>query len=729
MHDVEATPPSAAVLVGGSGFVGSATAAALRVAGCAVTVVDVVPPPDRALDAGVEWRRCDLLVDDIELPDGDVVLFVGNGDPRTRWRWHQPLQTVVTTGRLAPSLAGRDVTLCSTLEVYGSAPAPLTEHSPNVLPWDDDQLWKWLDRGRPLFDRPCPPWTAAEWCRELLAADPTGRWMYGMAKRAQELLVAEAVGENRLTVLRLANTVGAGQERVVSRLARRADDGRTLEVSHPVLRSFLPADHVARVFLGAPGPGTYIVGSESVELMSIAEHLVGSVGHARSAPPEDEADTAVGDPAVADTAVADPAVADTAAADRRPKVIGVPPGPQDSCGDVRATALDALGLGVGHWSTWIDDAVRSILDPAAAEIHPPVGVVVPPRCVSPDVVTHRQQSALWSGAVKHGNQWSTELEEQLTKELAIGADRQLLATTSGTDALRIMCGAICGPASPGQVVALPSYTFPATAEVVAQLGYLIRFVDVDPVHWTMDAASLAAALEPGDVAAVVAVDTFGNPVDYPALQQVCDRAGVPLLADSAAALGSRVGEDPVGTQAVAHSFSMSFAKVLSAGGAGGAVVLPTDVDPNGPFGWTRSALMNELHAIVALDQLEVLGELVDRRNRNADLYSAAAAHLGLDHQRARPGTRHSWVHFVLRIPGGTARRDQVSSELAALGVGTKAYFDPLHRDTAYDCLRVDGPELSVTDELGDQSLAVPMSSELNDEAIDRICIVLDRVLG
>ena len=84
-------------------------------------------------------------------------------------------------------------------------------------------------------------------------------------------------------MLRLANTVGAGQERVVSRLARRAADGRALEVSHPVLRSFLPADHVARVFLGAPGPGTFIVGSESVELMSIAEHLVDSVGPGRSA--------------------------------------------------------------------------------------------------------------------------------------------------------------------------------------------------------------------------------------------------------------------------------------------------------------------------------------------------------------------------------------------------------------------------------------------------------------
>ncbi len=681
----------AAVLVGGSGFVGSATASALRAEGWQVTVVDLSPPPAAALDDGVEWRRCDLLVDDISLPDGDVVLFVGNGDPRTRWLWHQPLQTVVTTGRLLPALTDRHVTLCSTLEVYGSSPAPLTEDAPLVLPWSDEQLRSWLERGSHLFEAPCPPWTAARWCRELLDADPTGRWVYGMAKRAQELLVTGAA-PGRATVLRLANTVGPGQERVVSRLSRRAAHGRTMEVSHPVLRSFVPADHVARVVMGDPGPGVFIVGSESVELMSVAEHLVDSIGDGAS-------------------------------------VRSVAAGEQDSCGDVRSTALDGLGLGVAPVASWLDRSVASILDPASVRIHPPIGVVVPPRAARPDVVTDRQQQVLWSGAVKHGNQWSAELEERLTKELALGTGHRLLATTSGTDALRIMCGAICGPAAPGQVVALPSYTFPATAEVVAQLGYGIRFVDVDPLHWTMDPASLREALAPGDVAAAVAVDTFGNPVDYPGLQQVCDAAGVVLLADSAAALGSRIGDEAVGTQAVGHSFSMSFAKVLSAGGAGGAVVLPADLDVDGPYGWTRSALMNELHAIVALDQLDLLSEMVDRRNRNADLYADAAARLGLDHQRTRPGARHSWVHFVLRIPGGASERNRVAAALAGLGVGTKEYFVPLHTDSAVASVQVDGPALDVTDLLGQECLAVPMSSELNDEAIDRICIAIEHALG
>ena len=318
----------------------------------------------------------------------------------------------------------------------------------------------------------------------------------------------------------------------------------------------------------------------------------------------------------------------------------------------------------------------------------------------------------------------------MSATLELDAGQRLLATTSGTDALRIMCGAMCGPAAPGQVAVLPSFTFPATAEVVAQLGYRIRFVDVDPIHWTMDADSLREALAPGDVAFVVAVDTFGHPADYPALQSECDAAGVPLLADSAAALGTTWKGRPVGTQAIAHAYSMSFAKVLSAGGAGGAVVLPEGVALDGPFGWTRSALMNELHAVVALDQLAVLEDMVVRRNRCADLYMEAGDRLGLDYQRVHPDARHSWVHFVYRIEGGPAERDRLSAEMARLGVGTKAYFLPLHSDGGdFGSVRVDGPTLRTTDQLGEQALAVPMSSELNDEMVDRICIALESALS
>lgn len=680
----------AAVLVGGAGFVGTATAERLCARGWDVTVVDVAPPPERVLEAGATWMRTDLLADEINLPPGEVVVLVGNGDPRTRWQWHQPLQTVVTTGRLLPALAGRSVTLCSTLEVFGTAAPPLTEDREPALPWNDEKLWRWIEHGRSHFDGPCAPWEVAAWCRDLVEADPTGRWVYGMVKRAQELLVLDAVGRDAVRVLRMANTVGSGQERVVARFARRAAADRTLQVSHPVRRSFLPVGHIAEIVAADVQPGIYVVGSPSVELLSVAEQIVARTGGGTIETTE---------------------------------VVS-----EDSCGVVGTTRLDDLGLGVPPPERWLADACDAILTLDGVRIHPPIGVVVPPRAARPDVVVERQQAALWSGAVKHGNRWSSELEDRLHEQLGLDDSSRVFATTSGTDALRLICGALCGPAREGQVAVVPSFTFPATAEVVAQLGYRVRFADIDPNHWTMDSGSLRAALAPGDVAFVLAVDTFGHPVDYPTLQQVCDEFDVPLLADSAASFGSAIGGRPIGAQALGHAFSMSFAKVLSAGGAGGAAVLPADTDVDGPFGWTRSALMNELHAVVALDQLDHLGALVDHRARGADQYAAAAARLGLGHQLVRPDVIHSWVHFVLRVPGGDATRERVAAALADLGVGTKSYFVPLHWDPAFDAVRAEGPPLPVTDELGEQCLAVPMSSELNDESFDRICATIEHVV-
>ena len=149
-----------------------------------------------------------------------------------------------------------------------------------------------------------------------------------------------------------------------------------------------------------------------------------------------------------------------------------------------------------------------------------------------------------------------------------------------------------------------------------------------------------SALSPGDVALVVAVDTFGHPVDYAALHIGVPAAGVPLLADSAAALGSSIDGRPVGTQAIGTCVLDELRE--------GAVRRRRRAEPSwsrptptwrDPFGWTRSALMSELHAIVALDQLDVLDDMVTRRNRFAALYADTARRLGLSPPTG--STRHA----------------------------------------------------------------------------------------
>src|SRR5215217_270955 len=233
--------PNAFVLVGGAGFVGTAATSFLRKGGAHVTVIDR-RPPRRHADAAITWIKCDLLTDRIHLPEGRVVILVGNGDPRPRWPWTLALDIVVTTARLLPALQGRSVTLISSVEVYGDAQPPLAEDTPSSLPWSTAEVEAWCDDVRLAAREPCPPWRVAALCRRLADADPSQRWVYGLAKLAQELLVRTAVSKNDCTILRLANTFGVGQERVVTRLIRSALANRSVAVTPTAVRSFLPVE-------------------------------------------------------------------------------------------------------------------------------------------------------------------------------------------------------------------------------------------------------------------------------------------------------------------------------------------------------------------------------------------------------------------------------------------------------------------------------------------------------
>jgi dTDP-4-amino-4,6-dideoxygalactose transaminase/nucleoside-diphosphate-sugar epimerase len=667
------------IVLGGAGFVGSRAAAILRRHGARVVVVDRNPPPRELTQTGVAWIDRDVLLDDVELPEGHVLVSLGSGNPRPRWTWTLPLEVALTTARIAPQLAGRDVTLVSSIEVYGRAGGPLAEHVSPVLPWGFDVLDRWCEDAMAAAAGPCPPWRVARLCRSLADGDPSGRWVYGAAKLIQEAVVRATVPDHRLTVLRLANTFGIGQERLVVRLTRRALAGRELRVTSSV-RSFLPVEDVARVVLAALGPGTFNVGGRPVRLTELA----GAIREVcRSDAPID---------------------------------IVAPPS-DDSCGQVDTSRLAAAGLAVGDVFAALPRLARALAasPPLFSSSLP---VIVPPRPARPDELADRQQAALWSGRTKAGNRWSRELARGLAERLEV-EDQRLLVTTSGTDALRLAVVATVGPARPGEAAAVPSFTFPATAEAVAQLGYKVRFVDVDPQTWTMDPADLERVIAESAVRVAVVVDTFGNPADYDGLRAICRDRDVALVADSAAALGSRHAGRPIGHQADAHAFSTSFAKALTAGGAGGAVVVPAGTDLGH---WTRSKLMDELHAVSALDQLAVFDDLLERRAAIARVYAEAVERFPQAQiQGVRRGNCHSHVHWVLRVPA--AVRAPLMAALGELGIGTRDYFRALHR-IGWRSDRL----LPVTERLHTEVVALPMSSELTIEDADLVAVGIDCAL-
>jgi dTDP-4-amino-4,6-dideoxygalactose transaminase len=125
--------------------------------------------------------------------------------------------------------------------------------------------------------------------------------------------------------------------------------------------------------------------------------------------------------------------------------------------------------------------------------------------------------------------------------------------------------------------------------------------------------------------------------------------------------------------------------------------------------------MNELHAVVALDQLSVLGDLVRWRAEVAAVYAG----LPLETQLVRDGDRHSYVHWVARV----ADRDGLQRRLAELGVGTKPYFAAVHRGPLGA-----GGSLAVTDALHTEALALPLSSEMTVEQAERVVAAVRRSL-
>ena len=157
-------------------------------------------------------------------------------------------------------------------------------------------------------------------------------------------------------------------------------------------------------------------------------------------------------------------------------------------------------LGAADGPARLDRTLRSFVTGLAADrlpaFSPPLPVVLPPRPRRPDLVAVRMQACLDTGRVK-GGRWATELATRLRDELTLPDDSALLLTASGSAAVRLAVQAVAGPVRPGDVAVLPSFTFAATGEILAQLGYTLRFCDVRPDTWTMDPDSLAAALAGG----------------------------------------------------------------------------------------------------------------------------------------------------------------------------------------------------------------------------------------
>jgi dTDP-4-amino-4,6-dideoxygalactose transaminase len=320
---------------------------------------------------------------------------------------------------------------------------------------------------------------------------------------------------------------------------------------------------------------------------------------------------------------------------------------------------------------------------------------------------------------------AAQLEERVA-ELA-GA-RHGVALASGTAAMHLsLAGLGIGP---GDEVITSPITWPATGNVVVHLGALPVFVDVREEDLNIDPALAIEAITPR-TKAIMPVDLGGQPSDLDPLVAT----GIPVVEDAAHAIEAEYRGRKIGSIAHATCFSLYATKNVAAGEGG---MVTTDDDDlaeaireyrlmrrgDGSLYDIRvagfKANLSDIHAAIALCQLDKLERHAEIRRRHVEAYDAAAEELpGITPLARDPRDRHSLHLYVVRIDAETAGadRDAYQRALAEENIGTSIHFLPVHTLTYYRERFPDQPALPIAEQAGREVLSLPLSPAHSDADI------------
>lgn len=318
--------------------------------------------------------------------------------------------------------------------------------------------------------------------------------------------------------------------------------------------------------------------------------------------------------------------------------------------------------------------------------------------------------------------------------------KHCVACNSGTDALLLALKA--WDVKPGDAVFVPSFTFFASAEVIAMQGATPVFVDVDGDTFNMDVADLERKIEQTLKAGkltprvVIAVDLFGLPADFKAIRKVADNYGLLVLEDGAQGFGGRIGERKACTFGDISTTSFFPAKPVGCYGDGGAVFTDNEewaqlmdsyhVHGKGSDRYDNirigmNSRMDSIQAAILLVKLKAFKE-----HELVDVNQVAARYIEQLHDVVKTpvvpqGFYSSWAQFTLQVENKEVRTG-LQTALKNLDIPTAIYYPiPMHRQTAFNYLNLEDNLCPVSDRLADTVISLPIHPYLTGTDQDMIC--------
>jgi len=326
-----------------------------------------------------------------------------------------------------------------------------------------------------------------------------------------------------------------------------------------------------------------------------------------------------------------------------------------------------------------------------------------------------------------------QFQEALEKYLDVA---HVIPCANGTDALQVSMMAL--GLKPGDEVITASFTFSATAEVIALLGLTPVFADVDPDTYNIVPDDIERRITP-KTKAIVPVHLFGQSADMEKIMAIARKYNLSVIEDNCQAIGADYlfkngTRKKAGT--IAHIGCTSFfpSKNLGCYGDGGAIFTNDDdlarklrsiVNHGMTVRYYHDDIgvnsrLDSLQAAILKIKLRLLDEYATARNRAAEYYDKAFSNIPHLKTPVRvPYSTHVFHQYTLQLTG--ADRAGLLTHLSAKGIPAMIYYPvPIHLQKAFEPYGFKTGSLPVTEDLSEKVFSLPMHTELNDEQLNFI---------
>lgn len=314
--------------------------------------------------------------------------------------------------------------------------------------------------------------------------------------------------------------------------------------------------------------------------------------------------------------------------------------------------------------------------------------------------------------------------------------KHVIPCANGTDALQIAMMAL--DLQPGDEVITASFTYVATAEVIALLKLKPVLVDVDANTFNIDISAVEKAITP-KTKAIVPVHLFGQCADMEPLMALAKKHNLFVIEDTAQAIGadytfSNGKKQKAGTIGTIGCTSFFPSKNLGCFGDGGAIFTNDDslagklrmiANHGQSVQYVHDSIgvnsrLDSIQAAILRIKLRHLDEYAAARNIAADYYDQAFKNNPniVTPPRSKK-SNHVFHQYTLQLKGKS--RDKMKEFLAAKDIPAMIYYPiPLHMQKAYTDPRYKAGDFPVTEKLCESVISLPMQTELNDEQLKYI---------